>query len=146
MLAVLAYTFAQSQEDQAARTPDVMRRCQHDSPDQTRIISCLGGRRESLMAHKFNTNSRARLGSLRSAVRGPYEIRHLIPTPDREPDDSCFPSRKSAANRAVISKDTSNGIDSDHRRVASTVWRRRVLGSRPFLVTDHASLKVSKDG
>ena len=33
--------FAQSQEDQAACTPDVMRLCQQDIPDQSRIIACL---------------------------------------------------------------------------------------------------------
>jgi hypothetical protein len=33
--------FAQSQEDQAACTPDVMRLCQQDIPDRGRIISCL---------------------------------------------------------------------------------------------------------
>jgi len=32
---------AQSQEDQAACTPDVMRLCQQDIPDQGRIIACL---------------------------------------------------------------------------------------------------------
>ncbi len=33
--------FAQSQQDQAACTPDVMRLCQQDIPDQSRIIACL---------------------------------------------------------------------------------------------------------
>ena len=33
--------FAQSQEDQAACTPDVMRLCQQDIPDQGRIVACL---------------------------------------------------------------------------------------------------------
>lgn len=33
--------FAQSQEDQAACTPDVMSLCQQDIPDQARIIACL---------------------------------------------------------------------------------------------------------
>ena len=33
--------FAQSQEDQAACTPDVMRLCQQDIPDGGRIIACL---------------------------------------------------------------------------------------------------------
>jgi hypothetical protein len=33
--------FAQSQEDQAACTPDVMRLCQQDIPDRGRIIACL---------------------------------------------------------------------------------------------------------
>ena len=33
--------FAQSQEDQTACTPDVMRLCQQDIPDHDRIIACL---------------------------------------------------------------------------------------------------------
>jgi hypothetical protein len=32
---------AQSQEDQAACTPDVMRLCQQDIPDRDRVIACL---------------------------------------------------------------------------------------------------------
>jgi hypothetical protein len=32
---------AQSQDDQAACTPDVMRLCQQDIPDRDRIIACL---------------------------------------------------------------------------------------------------------
>jgi hypothetical protein len=44
------------------------------------------------MAHKFNIGQIVELaqGSLRSAVRGPYEIRHLIPASDRVPDDPCY--------------------------------------------------------
>ena len=33
--------FAQSQEDQTACTPDVMRLCQQDIPDHGRIVACL---------------------------------------------------------------------------------------------------------
>jgi hypothetical protein len=33
--------FAQSQEDQGACTPDVMRLCQQDIPDASRIVVCL---------------------------------------------------------------------------------------------------------
>jgi hypothetical protein len=33
--------FAQSQEDQTACTPDVVRLCQQDIPDQDRIVACL---------------------------------------------------------------------------------------------------------
>ena len=32
---------AQSQEDQATCTPDVMRLCQQDIPDRDRVIACL---------------------------------------------------------------------------------------------------------
>ncbi len=44
------------------------------------------------MAHKFNIGQIVELdlGSLRSAVLGPYEIRHLIPASDRDPDDPCY--------------------------------------------------------
>ena len=34
---------AQSQDDQAACTPDVMRLCQQDIPDRDRVIACLEG-------------------------------------------------------------------------------------------------------
>jgi hypothetical protein len=45
IVAVLAIyagpAIAQSQDDQAACTPDVMRLCQQDIPDRDRIIACL---------------------------------------------------------------------------------------------------------
>jgi hypothetical protein len=46
----------------------------------------------SLMAHKFNIGQNVDLeqNSLRSAVLGPYEIRHLIPASDRDPGDPCY--------------------------------------------------------
>jgi hypothetical protein len=44
------------------------------------------------MAHKFGVGQLVdlELTSLRSAVRGPYEIRHLIPASDRDPGDPCY--------------------------------------------------------
>jgi hypothetical protein len=44
------------------------------------------------MAHKFNVGQTVELerSSLRSAVLGPYEISHLIPSSDRDPDDPCY--------------------------------------------------------
>lgn len=44
------------------------------------------------MAHKFGVGQLVdlELMSLRSAVRGPYEIRHLIPDSDRGPADPCY--------------------------------------------------------
>jgi hypothetical protein len=44
------------------------------------------------MAHKFQVGQLVdlELNSLRSAVRGPYEIRHLIPAADRDPEDPCY--------------------------------------------------------
>jgi len=44
------------------------------------------------MAHKFNIGQIVELepGWLRSSAPGPYEIRHLIPASDRDPDDPCY--------------------------------------------------------
>jgi hypothetical protein len=44
------------------------------------------------MAHKFNVGQIVELepGSFRSAVLGPYEIRHLIPVSDRDPYNPCY--------------------------------------------------------
>jgi len=46
----------------------------------------------SLMAHKFNVGQNVELepNTLRSAVLGPYEIRHLIPASDRDPRDPYY--------------------------------------------------------
>jgi hypothetical protein len=43
------------------------------------------------MVHKFNIGQIVELesGLLRSSV-GPYEIRHLVPASDRDPDDPCY--------------------------------------------------------
>jgi hypothetical protein len=43
------------------------------------------------MAHKFDVGQLVdlELNSLRSAVRGPYEIRNLIPASDRDTGDPC---------------------------------------------------------
>jgi hypothetical protein len=48
--------------------------------------------REFLMTHKFNIGQIVELEphSFRSTVLGPYEIRHLIPASDRDPDDPCY--------------------------------------------------------
>jgi hypothetical protein len=44
------------------------------------------------MAHKFKIGQIVELGPLmlRSSAPGPYEIRHLIPASDRDPDDPCY--------------------------------------------------------
>ncbi len=44
------------------------------------------------MAHKFNVGQIVELepGVLRLAALGPYEIRHLVPASDRDPDDPCY--------------------------------------------------------
>lgn len=44
------------------------------------------------MAHKFNVGQIVELQPevLRSLARGPYEIRHLVPASDQDPDDPCY--------------------------------------------------------
>jgi hypothetical protein len=44
------------------------------------------------MAHKFNVGQVVELEPriLRSSSPGPYEIRHLVPASDRDPDDPCY--------------------------------------------------------
>ncbi len=44
------------------------------------------------MTHKFNIGQMVELGPgmLRSSAPGPYEIRHLVPASDRDPDDPCY--------------------------------------------------------
>jgi hypothetical protein len=56
--------FAQSQEDQAACTPDVMRLCQQDIPDQGRIIACLVRSRLQLSPACSGVFNRARTASV----------------------------------------------------------------------------------
>lgn len=55
--------FAQSQEDQAACTPDVMRFCQQDIPDQSRIIACLVRSKPQLSPACSEVFNRARTAS-----------------------------------------------------------------------------------
>ena len=57
--------FAQSQEDQAACTPDVMRLCQQAIPDQSRIVACLVRSRLQLSPACAGVFNRARAASLR---------------------------------------------------------------------------------
>jgi len=47
---------------------------------------------ENLMAHKFKVGQLVELepNVLRSLAIGPYEIRHLIPSSDRDPGDPCY--------------------------------------------------------
>jgi hypothetical protein len=44
------------------------------------------------MAHKFKIGQLVELepSILRSLATGPYEIRHLIPSSDRDPGDPCY--------------------------------------------------------
>jgi hypothetical protein len=50
------------------------------------------------MEHKFNIGQIVELepSSLRPAALGPYEIRHLIPASDRDPDDPCYRIKSNA--------------------------------------------------
>jgi hypothetical protein len=56
--------FAQSQEDQAACTPDVMRLCQQDIPDHSRIVACLVRSRLQLSPACSGVFNRARTASV----------------------------------------------------------------------------------
>jgi hypothetical protein len=73
--AVLAATggsaSAQSQEDQAACTPDVMRLCQQDIPDKGRIVACLIRSRVQLSPACTEVFSRARSAGLVKAKLWP---------------------------------------------------------------------------
>jgi hypothetical protein len=44
------------------------------------------------MAHKFKTGQLVELEPtvLRSLAMGPYEIRHLVPSSDRDPGNPCY--------------------------------------------------------
>jgi hypothetical protein len=55
---------AQSQEDQAACTPDVMRLCQQNIPDQSRIVACLVRSRLQLSPDCSRVFNRARTASI----------------------------------------------------------------------------------
>ncbi len=66
VVAILAAgpAFAQSQEDQAACMPDVMRLCQQDIPDKGRIIACLVRSRLQLSPACIGVFNRARTAGL----------------------------------------------------------------------------------
>ena len=44
------------------------------------------------MAHKFNIGEIVQLAPrvLRPSAPGPYEVRYLVPTSDRDPGDPCY--------------------------------------------------------
>jgi hypothetical protein len=52
------------------------------------------------MAHKFKIGQVVDLDPsvLQSLVPGPYEIRHLIPSSDRDPGDPCYRIKSAAEN------------------------------------------------
>ena len=61
------------------------------------------------MAHKFNIGQIVELTPtvLRSSALGPYEIRHLVPASDRDPDDPCYRIKSIAEKheRAALESD-----------------------------------------
>ena len=57
--------FAQSQEDQTACTPDVMRLCQQDIPDASRIVACLVRSKLQLSPACSMVFNRARIAGVR---------------------------------------------------------------------------------
>jgi hypothetical protein len=60
------------------------------------------------MAHRFNVGQLVdlELSSLRSAVRGPYEIRHLIPASDRDPDYPCYRLKSTAEKHERVAPES----------------------------------------
>lgn len=63
-LALAGPASAQSQQDQAACTPDVMRLCQQDIPDQSRIVACLVRSRLQLSPACSEVFNRARTANV----------------------------------------------------------------------------------
>jgi len=64
----------------------------YGSVEHASVLEAKNVQKELLMTHKFNIGQIVELepNSFRSAVLGPYEIRHLIPASDRDPDDPCY--------------------------------------------------------
>jgi hypothetical protein len=61
---VAGSAFAQSEDDQAACTPDVMRLCQQDIPDRGRIVACLVRSRVQLSSACAAVFNRARTANI----------------------------------------------------------------------------------
>jgi len=60
------------------------------------------------MAHKFNVGQIVELepGMLRSSAPGPYEIRHLVPASDRDPDDPCYRIKSVAEKHERVARES----------------------------------------
>ena len=60
------------------------------------------------MAHKFNIGQIVELepGMLRSSAPGPYEIRHLVPASDRDPDDPCYRIKSVAEKHERVARES----------------------------------------
>jgi hypothetical protein len=63
---------------------------------------------ENLMAHKFKIGQRVELepSVLRSLATGPYEIRHLIPSSDRDPSDPRYRIRSTAEKHERVASES----------------------------------------
>jgi len=60
------------------------------------------------MAHKFKTGQLVELepSVLRSLAMGPYEIRHLIPSSDRDPGDPCYRIKSTAERHERVASES----------------------------------------
>ena len=60
------------------------------------------------MAHKFKTGQLVELepSVLRSLAMGPYEIRHLIPSSDRDPGDPCYRVKSTAEKHERVASES----------------------------------------
>ena len=60
------------------------------------------------MAHKFKTGQLVELepSVLRSLAMGPYEIRHLIPSSDRDPGDPCYRIKSTAEKHERVASES----------------------------------------
>lgn len=60
------------------------------------------------MAHKFKTGQLVELepSVLRSLAMGPYEIRHLIPSSDRDPGDPCYRIKSTAEKHERVATES----------------------------------------
>jgi hypothetical protein len=63
---------------------------------------------ESLMAHKFKIGQIVDLDRnvLRSLAPGPYEIRHLIPSSDRDPNDPIYRIKSTAEKHERVAPES----------------------------------------
>ncbi len=67
------------------------------------------------MAHKLNIGQIVELepGWLRSSAPGPYEIRHLIPASDRDPDDPCYRIKSVAEKHERVAPESELALSKD---------------------------------
>ena len=60
------------------------------------------------MVHKFKIGQLVELepSVLRSLAMGPYEIRHLIPSSDRDPGDPCYRIKSTAEKHERVASES----------------------------------------